>query len=378
MENKLSTQDLVELLVSRHGMSQENASDFVQAFFDLIEEELVTEGVVKVKGLGVFRKVAVEARDSISVNSGERIQIEGYNKVTFTPEPAVRDSVNRPFSCFESVVLKDSAVFEDLKETDPDMDREDADPEEADRPVAVETTVGSEPESTGTGAKEADGVTCLKQETESTETAGEEHRDECPDIHRNEHQNEHRPEKGNWAVSLLMVACAAVLLCGGFLAYMYWEDSFRSDDADGQPADVWTEVSRADTLAAPADTLVPDEEMTGRVEADQNVRPAEVKTEEPGKAVVLTAKKADRTESVRKPGQPAENKVYSEDVHYRIAGTKATHKLKNGESLIRLSLKYYGVKGLWPYIVRHNQSVISDPDHVPAGTVLKIPELSEE
>ena len=67
--------------------------------------------------------------------------------------------------------------------------------------------------------------------------------------------------------------------------------------------------------------------------------------------------------------------VKPDSVNYTITGTKATYTIKEGETLTRVSLRFYGTKDLWPYIVKHNRGVIKNPNNVPYGTVLKIPEL---
>ena len=74
--------------------------------------------------------------------------------------------------------------------------------------------------------------------------------------------------------------------------------------------------------------------------------------------------------------KPKEKPVYlSEKIEYKITGTIATHTLRNGETLTRVALKYYGNKKIWPYLVKHNKSVIKNPDNVPIGTSINVPKL---
>lgn len=70
--------------------------------------------------------------------------------------------------------------------------------------------------------------------------------------------------------------------------------------------------------------------------------------------------------------------VYSDSASYTITGTKTTHTIKEGETLTKVSLRYYGTKGMWPYIVKHNPNVIKNPNTVPYGTKIKIPELTKK
>ena len=108
MNEKLTIQDLVELLVNRHEVSQEDADVFVREFFLLIEQALDADQYVKIKGLGTFKLIGVNSRESVNVNTGERIKIEGHTKISFTPDPSLRDIINRPFSHFETVVLNEN------------------------------------------------------------------------------------------------------------------------------------------------------------------------------------------------------------------------------------------------------------------------------
>ena len=111
MNEKLNIQDLIDTLAERHGMSKKNADSFVKEFFQLIEESLEKDKYVKIRGLGTFKLIDVGSRESVNVNTGERFEIQGHTKVSFTPEPALKDIINRPFSHFETVVLNDATVL---------------------------------------------------------------------------------------------------------------------------------------------------------------------------------------------------------------------------------------------------------------------------
>lgn len=125
MNEKLNIQNLIELLAEKHGMSKRNADSFVKEFFQLIEEALEKDKYVKIKGLGAFKLIDVESRESVNVNTGERFEIQGHTKVSFTPEPALKDIINKPFSHFETVVLNDNTVLEDTPIDSGNEDEED-------------------------------------------------------------------------------------------------------------------------------------------------------------------------------------------------------------------------------------------------------------
>lgn len=115
---KLSISEIAQVLVDNKGLSQKDAENFVAAMFDIIQTALERDKLVKIKGLGTFKIIDVEARESINVNSGERVVIEGHGKVTFTPDASMKELVNKPFSQFETVILNEGVEFDDIEEED--------------------------------------------------------------------------------------------------------------------------------------------------------------------------------------------------------------------------------------------------------------------
>ena len=130
--------DFASELVSRYGLKEEEATEFITAMFDIICEQLdAPDKQVKVMGLGTFKVTSVGARASVDVNTGERIIIEGRNKISFTPEVLLRDRVNRPFVQFETVVLNDGVDFSEIdREFDGDRKEPETKPMPEPEPVA--------------------------------------------------------------------------------------------------------------------------------------------------------------------------------------------------------------------------------------------------
>ena len=118
MNDKLTLQELIDLLATRHQMEPQDADAFVREFWNLIEEGLKSDNYVKIKGLGTFKLIDTEARESINIQTGGRIEIQSHSRVTFSPEASLRDLINRPFAHFETVILSDSVTVEDLAEVD--------------------------------------------------------------------------------------------------------------------------------------------------------------------------------------------------------------------------------------------------------------------
>ena len=115
---KISIQDLAQVLVEHKGLNKRDAVIFVSAMFDIIQTNLEKDRIVKIKGLGTFKIIDVDDRESVNVNTGERVLIEGHNKITFTPDALMKELVNKPFSQFETVVLNDGVDFDDTTEED--------------------------------------------------------------------------------------------------------------------------------------------------------------------------------------------------------------------------------------------------------------------
>ena len=139
----LTIKDLAEILVQKHQLDSRSAEAFINAVIETIHEGLKNDRVVKVKGFGTFKLTAVRERESINVNTGERVVISGHDKVSFTPDAVLRDLVNKPFAQFDTVVLADGVAFEDM----PEVETEDADiaaEEAAEIPVQEEAKAVSE------------------------------------------------------------------------------------------------------------------------------------------------------------------------------------------------------------------------------------------
>ena len=112
---KSAIQLITSALAKQHNLSADDAAAFVDAFFDIISSELKNGNQVKIKGLGTFKVQAVKPRESVNVNTGERVLIEGHDKISFTPDTVMKELVNKPFSQFETVVINDGVDTEELE-----------------------------------------------------------------------------------------------------------------------------------------------------------------------------------------------------------------------------------------------------------------------
>lgn len=112
---KTAIQQIISALAKQYNLSAAEAAAFVDAFFDIVSSELKNGNQVKIKGLGTFKVQSVKPRESVNVNTGERVLIEGHDKVSFTPDAVMKELVNKPFSQFETVVINDGVDTEELE-----------------------------------------------------------------------------------------------------------------------------------------------------------------------------------------------------------------------------------------------------------------------
>ena len=319
MAKRFITQDLVNLLINEHQVSKKKADAFVKEFFSLIEEVLEKEGYVKIKGLGTFKLISVESRESIDVNTGERIEIQGHTKVSFTPDTSLRDAINKPFSHFETVVLNENVVFDDEP---PIVKSEDNVPKEEVKPTV-----------------------------------------EPPQKEKKKKKKKKFISESFLAVLFLLIA----VMIGCFFSYQTEITNYFLGNENVTPLVIAEKDIIDETEAVPTDSVVLDtvaeEVPEPQKEQIESVPVQQIVAETPAPPTTVRISKAP---------------VVPDSTNYNIVGTKQSYTLGEGETLVRVALKFYGTKDLWPYIVKHNRERIKNPNVVPYGTVLEIPELEKK
>ena len=364
MNEKITLQDLINLFSEKQGMNKKDAEAFVRTMIELIEEALTTEKYVKVKGFGTFKLTEVDSRESVNVNTGERIEIQGHTKVSFTPDTTMKELINKPFSHFETVILNEGVELEDTPIEEPEsMVQEEIIPETivAEEKTAIEevTTIVEEPVVEEPIVEETPVIeTEEPQETLATETI-----EETPVVEKTPMVEESRPtmeeisviepqpeiaetkEKSInrilWGVIVVLVL---IILFGAY----------------------WMFLRPANDSQAPSVQPV-QEEVTIPAPIEEEVKPQE----DTVKAVQFIELSAEELRNERVPS-------FADTLSYQIVGTQEEYTLQKGETIIRVSVKFFGTKKYWPYIVKHNMDVLPDPDNIPAGVQLKIPKLVEK
>ena len=123
--NKSSLSVLAKAVASKRGLTQAEAERFIATMFEVAGAGIQEDKLLKIKWLGTFKITSVKDRESVDVNTGERILIEGRDKISFTPDNILKEIINKPFAQFETVVVNDGVDFSDIDEKFANMEREE-------------------------------------------------------------------------------------------------------------------------------------------------------------------------------------------------------------------------------------------------------------
>ncbi|MCR5820947.1 MAG: HU family DNA-binding protein [Bacteroidaceae bacterium] len=134
MGNRASLSELTEALASRCAAGKKQTEQFVHLFFDVVADNLLKDKIVKVRGLGTFKLVNVDERESVNISTGERIVIPAHSKFTFTPDPVIRDEINKPFADFEATPLNDDINLDEINAIGDEPDNIDTPEQGAEMP----------------------------------------------------------------------------------------------------------------------------------------------------------------------------------------------------------------------------------------------------
>ena len=397
MENKITIIDLAEGLAKRKHIQRKDAELFIRTVFETIQERLLEGDPVKVKGLGTFKLITVNSRESVNVQTGERIVIDSHAKVSFTPEKALSDRVNRPFADFETVALNDATKTEDMERinlpeqeateeptteaiqapladiVEPAAEVAQAEPEEIvlpepegdqAEPEAIVEPTPEEVEPTPEVVEEPVVEPVIEEKPEEEPIVEEEPKAEPIAVEEPKVDPIVEEEPNEEPVQEVQSAPAAFM-----------------DKQDKEPAgaDAVEKKSRNLTrwllflmlllvaalilflLFGPKgyDGEAVEREDTTQVEQKDTIEAVPVTPAKPTKSAEELA--ADY------PQVP--------NGEYWIVGTKTTHVLEKGEDLSKLALEHYGDKKLINYIIHYNGYSMQKASNLFVGTEVKLPEL---
>lgn len=375
---RISIQDLaLSVLPSKRGMKKKDAERFATTLFEVVKEGLASDRVVKIKGLGTFKMIDIDARESINVNTGERVVIESHDRITFTPDSTMKEVVNRPFSQFETVVLNDDVEFDDSpvlegeSELEPEEDemenfvqnevteekQEALEPESIPEPTEPqELTEPQEPTESQGPTEPQEPVEILEPEVpqepiEISEPAEEEPAAQMELFDQTEDVKRKIPLK--WWI-IMLAACIGSFAGGYYLGKQSYKQELQSPIDEIEVVSPVTDTTKTDTIAK-ADTLVTITKEVEEPVAQTPEEPAPIQTEE----VVNHRTYALKDARVRTGA-------------YRIVGTDSEVTVRAGETVARVAKRTLG-PGMECYIEVYND--ITSKTVLKEGQTLKIPKL---
>ena len=380
--SKLNIYDLCSVLTSKNGLDDKESHRFIKAIFDVIQEGLDEDKIVKVKGLGTFKIIEVDDRESINVNTGERVLIEGHSKLTFTPDSVMKEIVNKPFSQFETVILNEGVDFpepvveepavEDIIADEPAEGKEIIVESQIDNNVA-EQSVEEEPVAEKNVAEEPVAEEPVAEEPVAEEPVAEDSVVEFTDDNDNVQSGEENSVEesvfetsNNNSILRWILSGVAVLLLilgaayGGYLYGRYElseEIAYKQMKADLKTAEITTKKAQ---VAIKKDSVAQEVDATkiGAMSIDNKDESAndEAKTET---AKTSSDKYEDMDIRVRTGA-------------YRIIGEDRTVKAKAGQTVEDIATKLLG-PGMSCYVEVYNG--LDGKATLKEGQTIKIPKL---
>lgn len=409
--------DFARELSEKYGLSLGDASDFVSAMFDVVKEELDgADSSVKIKGFGTFKVSAVGARASVDVNTGERIIIDGRNKISFTPEVLLRDRVNRPFVQFETVVLNDGVDFSEIEEeSEEELDSvSETEPQgvqlsptaptsqptdqSTDQPAPAEQPQGVQLSPTAPTSQSTDHYS--SSETASKAVNTEEHRDMArrlmtPKTETIEEDSEESDDKTTATAPeaddegiviggcrqrsprimyVLTIASFIILVSLGIgMYFLYQRIEEKNHVIDRLESRLYAQQEAAERADAQPAVAVKD-----TIVSNDSLRAAELHAAEKAKKDSIAASKsaveAKASQSSAAPSTATTPSDYNYDTRVRtgayiIVGVAKTVTVQPGQTLASISKAYLG-EGMECYV-----EVLNNRHSVKAGEKLKIPQL---
>lgn len=385
----MTIQEIAKILIEKNKLSQKDANKFAAAMFEIIQQRLDSEGLVKVKGLGTFKMIRVEARESVSVRTGERVMIDSHAKVTFTPDATMKELVNKPFSQFDTVILNDGVEFDDLADdlTEEELAEVERMEEETivtfkQPPVGqlVEQPIGEpvgEPVEKPEMPIEPIQPINPIEPTEPTaqpqpllEVVEDEKQEEIPQEEPQREEPiyyEDEESSGSWlkilGYILLTLALMAASAYGGYW-YAHHEDFF--DFAKEKPATA-PEVIATDSIEDISADTTATEAIPETEQPAPESRKEEPKAEEPKKEEV---KKESSEEPIWKKYEAMDVRVRTGAYH--IVGTDHEVKARKGETLARIARRELG-EDMSCYLEVYND--MKPNTELKEGQIVKIPKL---
>lgn len=338
MDKKINLSQLTDLFIKAGGLNKNLSEQFVRSFFEIISENVLKGETVKIKGFGTFKMMQMDSRESINVNTGERIVIEGHKKISFSPEATLKDTINKPFSAFETVELNDQQV-----------DALENDVLENKSKIEVLTETHNDDEAS-------------EKIISTKKNLVESKKKEQPKVLKSkkvQHEDKKNSKKyiglriALYSASSLLVILLAVYILWPLNLLRFLRFSDISQDEKQMVSSVNVDKIGNNSLDTFSDSIFDD-----TIDIEENVIDIEEGQKEDIDESLISNKATAEIKHFTMIASD-ENKDLSlfnisDTVNYKMKGTKAEHILQSGETLTMIALKYYGTKKLWPYIAAYN------------------------
>lgn len=372
--DKFTVQQLADILIRKNRLSENEAQAFVCAIFDVIKEGLEADRQVKIKGFGTFKIIDVDPRESVNVNTGERVLIGGHQKITFTPDSVMKEMVNRPFSQFETVILNDGVDFSDVEKEEPapeaeniqktekenTMSEKEVEPEPEEETISEpEVIITPEPEESEIPEpEESANPEQVKEATHEPEKEeiDQEREEEATPEPEDELSYEEEPEHHYTAHIIGAIACLILIAAAAYGGYMFGVEEGRHQERLAQIAEQskYLDKQKEEITAykAKADTTAVNE----KAKKDSTAKKAET---------VQNTETADfSTYAMRDP------RVRTGA--YVIVGIDKVVTAREGQTISKIAQTHLG-PGMSCYVEVFNEMNGNDP--LKEGTKVKIPKL---
>lgn len=432
MDEKLSIYDIAEILTAKTGREKADIETFIETLIAVINDVITHNGVVRIKGIGSFKVIPVKERESIHVNTGERIVIPAHHKLSFLPDKILKEKINRPFAFFEAIETNETENNETASSglSNDDEEDENDEPITAEEPVQkpvrevtkatediapkteenpapllvlpsedeikegykmTDKEIEKEPddgpsEERAIGSHRASAanretlqkstIIPIKQEimSENNERK-EQHVNETPKSHPVAKPVVKKKKKETSNTSLYVILALLLLLLGvGIFYYFYYDrlsyEEFNSTTQHTQTTD--------DSFLLPGDSAaVQEAEKSENVDTSGVTASGTNESTATSPVASTSSTRKEQTASTAstssKKTTPQQTKPATDTSTSSDHNVMARVKVASGERLTLLAQKYYGNKVFWVYIYDFNKAKIPDPDRVPAGMEILIP-----
>lgn len=364
MNNKINIQEIVDALAERNGITKKDADTFIRSMFDLIEDALEKDRYIKVKGLGTFKLIEVDERESVNVNTGERFLIEGHSKISFIPDNSLKEIINKPFAHFETVIVNNGVDLESIEDISNNHEKK-INVEESNSTLGknvIEEIKKEEDTSNNESEKKDSSVIeslITKKETLSNKTKESDKENftttstenELSSIERKKEILKTMKEEEKVSHTALYIIISITLILVLFIIFF----AFRMQNKQKM--------------------------MQSQHAIEQKIKPQPVINKKPQPIInkdtmnLSTDSATVYVDSVKINSSTKKEQALDPNIKYTINGTIDEYILLKGESLTDISKKYYNSPKFIYYIFLYNKETIKDPNLVHSGMKIKIPRL---